>query len=305
MDGIIFDIQRFALHDGPGIRTTVFLKGCPLQCLWCHNPESQSFAPQISFVAERCTDSFRCIEECGSPAHRVVDGHHVFNHALSAECGPCVSACPSGALSWIGRSRTVDDIMAEVERDVAYYRRTGGGLTLSGGEPLAQPQFALALLNAARAAGIHTCLDTCGHAAGRHVRAAAEVTDVFLFDFKVADPSRHWKLTGETNALILDNLSLLDDLGAHIILRCPLIPNLNDTADHLSAIATLSRAFESIRLVEILPYHAMGLEKAIRIGRTIALPDQASATEDETRRWHSTLQELGCRNLAPLLGNHV
>lgn len=300
MDGIVFDIQRFALHDGPGIRTTVFLKGCPLRCVWCHNPESQAFEPQISFNAERCTDSFRCMAACASPAHKIRDGHHVYDHRFATDCGPCIDACPTGALSWIGRSMSVDEIMAEVVRDRAYYDRTGGGMTLSGGEPLAQPIFAIALLQAAKAAGIHTCVDTSGQAASRHFRRAAEVTDVFLFDFKVADPSLHLELTGATNELILENLALLDELDARVILRCPLIPGLNDSADHLRAITSLSRRYRCIHQVEILPFHAYGREKAERIGRPLQLPGLPSATTLQVEKWHASLTDMGCNHLSPL-----
>jgi glycyl-radical enzyme activating protein len=298
MEGIVFDIQRFALHDGPGIRTTVFLKGCPLRCLWCHNPESQAFEPQISFQPELCEDTLECRDACASPAHVTSAGHHLYDHAHAGSCGPCVDACTSGALSWVGKSMTVADVMATVERDKRYYQRTGGGLTLSGGEPLAQPFFALALLKAARRAGIHTCVDTSGHVANRHMRSAAAVTDVFLFDYKATNPQIHRALTGTDNKLILENLALLDSVGAHIILRCPLVPGLNDTPDHLRAIAEISNRFSSIKAVDILPYHSLGREKATRFGMPIQLPDQADASASDIERWHSRLQDLGCEKLS-------
>jgi pyruvate formate lyase activating enzyme len=296
MTGVVFDIQRFALHDGPGIRTTVFLKGCPLQCLWCHNPESQAFSPQLAYDSAVCRSCPACVEALVCGVH-ALDVGPLGN---DADCRPeaCLEACPHGALSVIGREMTVDEVMAEVLRDAPYYGRSGGGLTLSGGEPLAQPSFALALLHAAKAHGLHTCLDTSGAVALRWVAAAAEVTDLFLYDYKATDPAEHRRLTGVSNERILDNLDYLYRHGARVVLRCPLVPGVNDTFEHLAGIAALAARYPKLEAVEVLPYHDLGRDKAARIGRPFALAGVPGADEPTASDWLARLHALGCTRAA-------
>ncbi|MBR1587615.1 MAG: glycyl-radical enzyme activating protein [Kiritimatiellae bacterium] len=228
MNGIVFDIKRGGVKDGPGIRTSVFLKGCPLRCAWCHNPESQQPQP------ETATDGTVC-----------------------------------------GREMSVDEVMAEVLPDVPFYATSGGGMTLTGGEPLAQPGFALALVQAAKAAGVHVALDTSGHAPWETIARFLPSVDLFLYDFKAADPRRHKELTGVDNALILANLERLDAAGARIFLRCPLVPGANDGARHLEAIAALAERLPSIKEVTLEPYHPLGIEKRKRFGK--AFPSAQAA----------------------------
>ena len=294
MTGLVFDIQRFALHDGPGIRTTVFLKGCPLRCLWCHNPESQAFAPQLAFDAARCTSCAACVEARARGVGTLDYLLEVADFAPGAATGTLTAACPHGALTVIGREMTVDEVMAEVLCDEAYYRRSGGGLTLSGGEPLAQPSFALALLHAAKAHGLHTCLDTSGAVAPRWIAAAAEVTDLFLYDYKATDPAVHRRLTGVSNARILANLDDLYHRGARIVLRCPLVPGVNDTPEHLEGIAALAARYPRLEGVEVMPYHDLGRGKAARIGQDFPLPGVPSADDAVVAGWLDRLHTLGC-----------
>lgn len=282
MTGIVFDIQRFALHDGPGIRTTVFLKGCPLQCLWCHNPESQAFAPQLSHNPERCGTCPACLEA----KERGV--------ASLKPAAAYVEACPNGAFTLIGEPMTVERVMDEVMRDEAYYRRSGGGLTLSGGEPLAQFDFALALLKAAKERGLHTCLDTSGAVSERKIAEVAEFVDLFLFDYKATDPAEHQRLTGASNARILANLDFLYRRGARIRLRCPLIPSVNDTPEHLGGIAALSARYPDLESVEVMAYHDLGKDKAARVGMTYPLPHVPTADEATQAAWLGMLGTLGC-----------
>lgn len=294
MTGIVFDIQRFALHDGPGIRTTVFLKGCPLRCLWCHNPESQAFAPQISHDAEGDCSCAACAEV----RVRGVASLELFPDAAAATRGTWKAAlpdeCAQGALTVIGGEMTVEEVMAEVLRDEAYYRRSGGGVTLSGGEPLAQPTFALALLREAKAHGLHTCLDTSGAVAPRWIEAAAELADLFLYDYKATDPEEHRRLTGASNELVLANLDALYRHGARVRLRCPLVPGVNDTPEHLAGIAALDDRYPDLDGIEIMPYHDLGRDKAARIGQDYKLAGVPTADESTKAAWLERLHALGC-----------
>lgn len=296
--GLVLDIQRFALHDGPGIRTTVFLKGCPLRCVWCHNPESHSRLPQLSYAEDRCTHCLRCVEACPNGAHRDVHGRHVMEWERCDSCGKCVAACDAGALTILGHPMSVATVLAVVLRDAPYYDRSGGGITVSGGEPLAQFEFTLELLRAAKSRGLHTCLDTSGMAHPQRLEAIVPAVDLFLYDYKATTPLVHRALTGASDQLILRNLDLLERRGARVILRCPLVPGVNDSEEHLRAIADLNRKYACIESVEILPYHDMGRHKSARIGPEpgsvfLPLPDAA-----RTARWVEALQRFGCSDAA-------
>lgn len=296
--GLVFDIQRFALHDGPGIRTTVFLKGCPLRCLWCHNPESQAFSPELSFRSELCHHCFACVQVCPSGAHRVQDGKHVVEHRKCETAGRCIEECAYGALKIIGETMTVDGVLAEVLKDKDYYLRSGGGLTLSGGEPMAQFEFTRELLRAAKEHGLHTCVDTCGVVQPEKIEEILPYVDLFLFDYKASDADEHLRFTGASNELILSNLALLYRRGAKITLRCPLIPGINDHPDHLREIARLAKAYPNLMRVEIMPFHNFGRDKAREIGRVPALPEMENTSEKLQSIWLAELRRLGCANVA-------
>ena len=290
--GWVFDIQRAALHDGPGIRTTVFLKGCPLRCQWCHNPESWHAAPELSFEAGRCTDCLECVEACPNGAHRVHEGRHRLDRKLCRACGRCVEVCDPGALALVGRETTVEEVMAVVERDRAFYARSGGGLTVSGGEPLAQASFTRALLAAARNAGIHTCLDTCGAGSPADLDTVLPVTDVVLFDYKATGAETHQVLTGVDGVALHESLERVLASGTPVILRVPLVPGVNDTDAHLDAVADLASR-HTLAGVEIMPFHAHGRDKSRRLGRP-ETPDRPSATARQSRGWVQALASRGC-----------
>ena len=279
MKDYIFDIQRFCVKDGPGIRTTVFVKGCPLNCLWCHNPESKQKAPQLAFDSSKCLGCGSCVNVCAEGAILSVGE---FDRSKCTLCGECVSDCV-GALEIMGKDAVLDDVLQTVLNDKPFYDNSGGGLTVSGGEPLFSPRFTTQLLMKAKEQRIHTCLETSGFAKWEVIEAVAPYVDLFLFDIKETDTALHKQYTGVDNRMILQNLSKLNEIGANIILRCPIIPGYNDREDHFKAIAKLAEGLNNVSHVEILPYHSLGKSKSRLIGQEYAVkapaPDKEQVEE--------------------------
>ena len=262
--GVVFNIQRYSVQDGPGIRTTVFLKGCPLDCWWCHNPESQRPEPQIMVMEGRCIQCGECREACPQGLE-----------GMCEQCGRCVGACPTGARQSVGGRMTAGEVLAEVRKDRIFHEESGGGVTFSGGEPLVQFEFLRELLGACRAEGIHTALDTCGHAPIDQLLAAGRLANLVLYDLKMVDEARHRNYTGVSSGRIIDNLRALGKAHENIWLRIPVIPGINDDDLSMDAAARLAASIGGVRRVCLLPYHGTGTAKLQRLG----WPDRMKGTQ--------------------------
>jgi pyruvate formate lyase activating enzyme len=295
--GRIFDLQRFSIHDGPGIRTTVFLKGCPLRCWWCSNPESIGPQPLLSYEADKCIACDACLPVCQPRAlTKTPTGRVAVDRARCTNCGDCAPVCDPKALQMVGRDVEVEAVMDVVLRDRDYYTKSGGGMTLSGGEPLLQLEFAENLLHAAKSHGLHCCVETSGYAGWEIFDRLRLVVDLWLFDYKETDPHRHAKYTGRERQTILQRLQQLHDAGAPILLRCPMIPDLNARRDHLDGIVALSRRLPRLQGVELLPYFDLWRGKLSRFGLTSELPATVKPpSRDTVKGWNDYLRERGVR----------
>jgi len=278
--GTIFDIKKFAIHDGPGVRTTVFLKGCPLGCWLCHNPEGQSTEVELLLRSGRCNRCGDCVEYCPRDAISLSEEAVQIDRYRCDLCGACVDVCLPGALELAGREVSVNEVMAEIEQDVVYYDQSGGGVTFSGGEPLAQPTFLLALLRACRERGIRTALDTSGYAAPGVFRRIARHVDLFLYDLKLMSEERHREFTGVSVAPIHDNLRWLSGQSASVVVRFPLLPGINDDGDNVGATGEFLSSLAVLYPVDILPYHRMGVDKYVRLDREYRMPDLEPPSRD-------------------------
>ncbi len=267
MKGRIFDIRRYSIHDGPGIRTGVFLKGCPLHCLWCHNPEGVGRDLELMHRPSRCAHCYKCIEACPRRAvGKDACGDIEIDRLLCDLCGRCAAACLSEAMQIVGRDMTVEEVAAEAEQDRAFFEQSGGGVTLTGGEPLHQPMFLDELVDRLNGKGLSIVLDTSGYAPASVFERIAGKVSLVLFDLKVMDDVRHRELTGVSNGPIIENFRMLAGMKAEAWVRVPLIPGATDGPDNIRAIIDLLRETGKVRVVGLLPYHRAGLDKARRIG---------------------------------------
>lgn len=279
MRGLVFDLKRFSVHDGPGIRTTLFLKGCPLACLWCHNPESQRRAPQIMLRPARCIACGACVAECPQGAISWNGQGPRTEAALCIECGTCTAVCAAEAREVIGREVEAQAVLPELLRDRVFFDESGGGVTFSGGEPLLQPAFLLALLQGCRAEEVHTAVDTSGAVPWSSLERVRPFVDLFLYDLKLMDDTRHRAATGAGNQLILQNLRRLAATGAAIQLRVALVPGQNDDEDNLRATAAFAAALPGLRGLSVLPYHASARDKYGRLGLPYPLAGTLAPSE--------------------------
>jgi pyruvate formate lyase activating enzyme len=301
--GRIFNIQRYSLHDGSGIRTLVFLKGCPLKCLWCSNPESQRSTPELGFIEARCVGEKECgapcLEACLEEAVRL-DGHGklVIDRGTCNGCGSCVEACCHEALKLVGRDMSVAEVLAEVEKDRAFYRRSGGGITVGGGEPLAQYRFTGDLLEAAREEYLHTALETSGHVAWKHLEGVLSCVDLLHFDLKHMDPRRHEELTGQSNELILRNLErvLRVKEPEDVVIRIPVVPGCNDSVENIRESATFV-ADLGFKQIELMPYHEFGVSKYRQYGMVYQMNGATPASESDLESLRRLVESFGLQEV--------
>lgn len=288
---MVFDIQRFSIHDGPGIRTTIFLKGCPLGCLWCHNPESRKPAPEIAYYKTKCIGCGKCFQTC--PNGAIIEGETRIDRAKCQICGKCAEACPAEALRLIGKQMTVREVVDVAIRDLPFYKTSGGGVTISGGEPYYQYPFLLALLKTLKNEGLHTTVETSGTVSPEKLDATAPYVDLFLYDIKIIDPARHKQYCGADNALILQNARRLAESGAQIKYRTPIIPGYNTNEEDLRQLGEFIKSLPGEKELELMAYHHIGSGKYEALG--MEYPLETIKPADNTDAQKDFLKKMGVK----------
>jgi len=289
--GIIFNIQRYSIHDGPGIRTTVFLKGCPLNCWWCQNPESQLSGQEMIFWEDRCISCGACSTICPTGAIQIKNGIPVTEKEKCILCGKCIEKCPALAREMIGKKMTAEEVLKEIEKDLVFYEESGGGVTFSGGEPLEQSEFLEELLNDCREKKIHTTVDTSGYISWRILDKISPKVDLFLYDIKIMDNKRHKKYTGVSNEIILENLKKLSSVHHNIFVRFPVIPGINDDYQNIKRTGEFLSSLK-IAQVNLLPYHYIGIDKYRRLKRTYKLATTQPLSEEKLSEVSAVLKKF-------------
>lgn len=287
--GRIINIQRFCTKDGPGIRTTVFLKGCPLKCVWCHNPESQSGEREILFYADKCISCGACAVNCLKNCHKIENGHE-YRKENCVKCGTCEKVCPTKAIEVCGTEISVDQVVETVKKDKEFYEVSGGGVTVSGGEPLFQAEFTIELLKECKKNSIHTAIETCGFADKKTFESVIKYCDLVLFDVKETNAEKHLSFTGAPLESILENLDVLNASDVPFIIRAPIIPTFNDRKEHFESLKKLKESLKNCQAIEIMPYHKIGEYKYGILGRENLLKDLKAPSKESVKNWQDTLK---------------
>ncbi|MBO5416211.1 MAG: glycyl-radical enzyme activating protein [Clostridia bacterium] len=290
MKGTVFNIQRFCLHDGPGIRTTVFLKGCPLRCRWCHNPAGLSPNIQVQFLEDKCVGCARCASTC--KCHTLAGAEHILNRADCRKCFECIENCPSGALSMCGEVMTAEELFSAVMADKDFYE-TDGGVTFSGGEPLLQSDFVREVAELVRQAGYTVTVDTCGEVPWEAFQTVLPVTDLFLYDVKAMEPELHKSATGVDNLRIQENLRRLDGCNKDIWIRIPVIPTVNDTVEEMTKIAELLTTLSTVKRVTLMPYHSLGNHQYKALGYVYPFDASLSVSDEQIAAFTDIFRQHG------------
>jgi pyruvate formate lyase activating enzyme len=293
-NGVVFDIKKYAIHDGPGIRTTVFLKGCLLHCKWCHNPEGLDVEPELTFKENRCLeDCQECLRVCEPKALSSTNEHIAVDKNLCTLCGDCEEECPAEALEIIGKKLSTEDIMREIEKDTVFYDESKGGATFSGGEPLMQPGFLHSLLVECKKKRIHTTVDTCGYAPFEVLEKIRDKVDLFLYDLKLIDDKKHRDNTGVSNNIILENLKKLSERKSTIAVRIPIIPGINDTVQNIQDTAEFLCSLYKIHTISLLPYHEMGKKKYKRLEKAFESRSIKKNSVEKIRKIQQRFEQAG------------
>jgi pyruvate formate lyase activating enzyme len=291
--GLIFDIKRYAIHDGPGIRTTIFFKGCFLHCWWCHNPEGQSSELELIYKRNRCINCEECIEICPRGALSRINEQICIDRDKCDLCGECTQVCSGEALEIIGKEMTVEEVMEEIKKDKIFYDESKGGVTFSGGEPFLQIDFLKALLKECKKEDIHTTVDTCGYGSYEAFKEIKDYVNLFLYDIKLMDDKRHIEYTGVSNKLILDNLKKLAKDGANIEIRFPIIPEINDDMDNVRNIADFLSSLYVVKNISLLPYHRAGIEKYEGLNKKYKMKDIKAVSNMKVKSIKEFLENSG------------